>query len=365
MEEQKSGDIKNPEIEKIKTPEMENKNCKYCGTAEGKKKLAVGLLALALIVSVLFFFQKNNTETKGGKVLSSEASRDKIEAFINENLMPQGSKATVKEFTEEGDLYKMVIDTGNGQDINSYLTKDGKKFFPQVIDIEEMENKKREEEEKAKVEKEKEMAEMEKRDRSKVELFVMSYCPYGTQIEKGMLPVLETLGDKIDFELKFCAYAMHGKKELDEQLRQYCIQKEEPDKLESYLRCFLEASKSEECIASVDINSSKLASCVAATDKEYKVTENYNNKDTWLNGRFPVFNVYKEDNESYGIAGSPGLVINGKKVQSGRDSKSLLDMVCAGFSNRPEECDADLSSTPPSPGFGFSGEGNNSSGSCG
>ena len=101
-----------------------------------------------------------------------------------------------------------------------YLTKDGKFFFPQVIDIEEMENKKREAEEQANAEKEKAVTEMEKNDKPKVEIYVMSHCPYGTQIEKGMLPVLETLGDKIDFELKFCTYAMHGEKELQEQLRQ-------------------------------------------------------------------------------------------------------------------------------------------------
>jgi hypothetical protein len=35
----------------------------------------------------------------------------------------------------------------------------------------------------------------------------------------------ETLQDKIDFEIKFNTYAMHGEKELAEQLNQYCIKK--------------------------------------------------------------------------------------------------------------------------------------------
>ena len=69
-----------------------------------------------------------------------------------------------------------------------------------------------------------------KADKPKVELFVMSHCPYGTQAEKGMIPVVELLKDKISFEVKFVDYAMHGKKELDEQLRQYCIQKEQKAK---------------------------------------------------------------------------------------------------------------------------------------
>jgi len=49
----------------------------------------------------------------------------------------------------------------------------------------------------------------------------MSYCPYGTQIEKGILPVINALGNKIKFSLKFVDYAMHGKKEIDENSRQY------------------------------------------------------------------------------------------------------------------------------------------------
>jgi len=59
------------------------------------------------------------------------------------------------------------------------------------------------------------------------------------------------------------------------------------------------------------------------------------------------------------------LVINGKKSQSDRDSKSLLEAICSGFSEQPEECKAELSSTPPSPGFGFGEAGSGSDGSCG
>ena len=375
MEEQKDKIAKNFGSKKDKIPEATKshparKTVKQLNeTVKNKKMLIIGLLALALAASALFVFQKNKVSSENGEVLSVEENKNKIEAFINENLMPEGNSVTIKEFTEDEnyqDLYKVVVDIGNGQKpINSYLTKDEKFFFPQVIDIEKIENKKREEEKAAKDEAERVALEVEKNDKPSVEIFVMSHCPYGTQIEKGILPVIETLGDKIDFELKFCTYAMHGEKELQEQLRHYCIQKEEPDKLVSFLQCFLEADESDKCVAEVGINSSKLASCVAATDKEYKVIESFNDESTWLNGRFPIFDVNKEDNEKYGIAGSPGLVVNGKEVQSGRDSKSLLEIICSGFNEQPEECTTELSSTLPSPGFGFSGEGSSSDGSCG
>lgn len=193
---------------------------------------------------------------------------------------------------------------------------------------------------------------MEKKDKPTVELFVMSHCPYGTQIEKGMLPVAELLGDKIDFDIKFCDYAMHGEKELNEQLIQYCIQNRQNDKYLDYLKCFLEAGNSETCLTQVGIDQDVLDKCVAATDKEYKVTEGFNDKTTYK-GSFPTFSVFQSDVDKYGVQGSPTLVINGVTASTGRDSVSLLNAVCTGFKDKPAECDETLSSANPTPGFGF------------
>lgn len=334
------------------------------------KKFPLGfLLGFFIIVAAAAFLAanpvpQNNPNTEETKSIGSEEAKIKIEKFINENLMSQGSQAAIKEITPEGDLYKVLVDIGNGQIITSYLTKDGQKFFPQVMDIQEVEKQKQEAKEKAAKEQEAQKSEMVKNDKPAVELFVMSHCPYGTQIEKGILPVLDALGDKIDFELKFCDYAMHGEKELDEELQQYCIQKEEPDKLISYLQCFLEDGKSEECVKKADVNASKLKTCISSTDKKYKVTEKYNDKSTWINGNYPTFDIYKEDNTKYDIQGSPNLVINGKKVSSARDSASLLNMICSSFTNLPEECGKQLSPTVPSAGFGFGESGSNTNASC-
>lgn len=286
------------------------------------------------------------------EILSPEDARAKVEEFINKNLMRPGSKAIIKEIIDDGDLYKIVVDIGGGQEIDSYLTKDGAKFFPQVMDIKEVEETNQQPQSNATSAQNQPVQNIEKKDKPKVELFVMSYCPYGTQVEKGIIPVIETLGDKIDFELKFCDYAMHYQKELNEQLQQYCIQKEEPNKLISYLKCFLEDENSSRCLKEAGINDSKLQSCVAATDNQYKVTEKFNDRNSWR-GSYPPFDVHKTDNDRYNIDSSPSLVINGMKVSSGRNPASLLSVICSGFNNQPEECNQSLSSATPSPGFGF------------
>lgn len=347
------------------------------------KKIIILSLFFSFILTGCSLIKSKNVQ----EILGFDEAKAKAEEFINNNLMQPGSKATVKEITEEDGLYKLVINIGTGQDINSYLTKDGKTFFPQSMNIKEIEdsaNNTNQNEANNSV-----TVSMLKLDKPKIEMFVMSYCPYGTQIEKGILPVLKTLGDKIDFELKFCDYAMHDKKELDEQLLQYCIQKEEPEKLVSYLTCFLADGDSKSCLEKASINNSKLNSCVSSTDKQYKITENYGNKSTWK-GSFPTFNIYKADNEKYGISGSPGLVINGIKmgetvcssnsdchigevcVNSGsgqicsmqRNPESIKQAICDGFNNVPEACSTKLSSDSPSPGFGFGTSNNSTNASC-
>lgn len=303
------------------------------------------IIAVMLVVS-LAGCAKKEVHT----VLNIEDAKAKVLDYVNTNVMQQGQTASIKDMVEENGLYKMTLVMGPNQEIVAHMTMDGKNLFPQAINLDQHKDTTAA----AANKKQATVADIPKTDKPSIELFVMSQCPYGTQMEKGLLPVLETLGDKVDFQLKFCDYSMHGPVELDEQLNQYCIQKNEPEKITDYLRCYLsEADNGPACLKSEKIDTRKMNTCVAATDKEFKVKELAADKSTWKSGKFPQFNVYKEDNAKYGITGSPGLVINGKKISSGRDSAGLLKTICAGFKNEPKECSTTLSAASPSPGFGY------------
>jgi hypothetical protein len=307
------------------------------------------ILAFGFFVALLL------TGCSMGGDLSEEEAKQVAEDFINSTLMPPGGTATVKEVSEENDMYKIVV-SANGQEITSYLSEDGKMFFPNAMNIEEASKAKEEQAVTESAAKAAELADMEKKEVPVVELFIMSHCPFGTQMEKGIIPVVETLGDKIDFQLKFVNYAMHAKKELDEQMVQYCVKQEEPTKLIQYLRCFLEdETGTQSCLASTGVNVAKNNACIAATDKEFGVTTGFEDKTTWVNSRFPKFMTDNDDNLKYGVQGSPTLVINGKKVGASRDAKSLMDLICGGFETAPEECSTPMSSDQPAPGFGWSG----------
>jgi glutaredoxin len=267
--------------------------------------------------------------------------------------MQSGSKATIKSVTEEYGLYKLNIDIVSSV-VTSYLSKDGKLFFPQALDIDQISNGTSTTPSSASANNAAATPSTTvtaKNSKPTIELFVMSYCPYGTQIEKGILPALAALGSKVDFQLKFVDYSMHGSKELAENLNQYCIRKNEPQKLQAYLSCFLQAGDSASCVASTGLDKTQLDSCVAAADAQYKVTANANNNVNYQ-GSYPSFPIDQADNVKYNVAGSPTLIINGQQIDSNRDSASLLKTICSAFTTQPQACQTVLASAAPTPGFG-------------
>jgi len=185
-----------------------------------------------------------------------------------------------------------------------------------------------------------------------VEVFVMSHCPYGTQVEKGIIPVQELLGDKANIHIRFVHYIMHGQQEANEQTRQYCIDKEQEDKFWSYLACFLDKSDSAGCLDKEGIDKNKLRSCMDTADKEFNISG-----DLAAGQQYPRFRIHEDLSKQYGVQGSPTLVIDGKMTQANRDPESLKNAICDAFTIKPDECEQALSTTPPSPGFGFTGTG--------
>lgn len=309
---------------------------------KSKKKLILGLaigIGAVIIIALIAALALGKLSLGG---LSKAKAAAAAEDFINNELLSGQGGATVKLVGAEGSLYKLEI-TYNSQKIDSYMTKDGKLFFPSVYKMTASAA--------ASNPSETASAKVTKSDKPVVELFVMSYCPYGTQIEKGIIPAVQALGDKIDFKLKFVSYTMHGDKENQENLREYCIDKEQNGKLFAYLTCFLKAGDAASCLKSSGVNEAKVTACMTASAKTYSVTGT-------------DFSVYEADNEKYGVQGSPTLVINGATVSSARDSASLLSTICSAFNSAPSECGKQLSSTAPSSGFGEGTDSSASTASC-
>lgn len=318
--------------------------------AESKKNLmmALGAVAIILIVLAAGNFSGGMFGKGGSAKITADEAKAKAEDYINKNLV-QGTVASITSVEDYSDsLYKLKVRVGD-TDIDSYITKDGKQFFPQAMEIDAaVASNSGDSAAQTPVV----PADLVKSDKPEVELFVMSHCPYGTQAEKGLVPVMETLKNKANIKIKFVNYEMHGAVEKDDNLVQYCIDKEDNGKYTAFLKCFLKDGNSATCMTSTGVNVKKVQSCIADTDKQYKVTESFNDKTKWANGSFPPFAIHEAENVKYGVQGSPTLVINGKQVESDRSPAGMLATICAAFNTKPAECDAKLDTATPGPGFG-------------
>jgi protein-disulfide isomerase len=329
---------------------------------ENKKNvmMALGAVAIVLIVLAAGNFSGGLFGSKSGsKALTADEAKAKAEDYINKNLV-EGTTASITAVEDYSDsLYKLKVKVGD-TDIDSYITKDGKYFFPQAMEVDGTAVAAADGAAQTPVV----PADLVKSDKPEVEVFVMSHCPYGTQVEKGLVPVMETLKDKANIKIKFVNYIMHQAVEKDDNLVQYCIDKEDNTKYVPFLKCFLKDGNSAACMTSTGVNVKKVQSCISATDKQFKVTEAFNDKTKWSNGSFPPFAVHEAENVKYGVQGSPTIVINGKQVESERSPAGLLATICAAFNNAPAECSATLDTATPGPGFGDSTAANTGAGNA-
>lgn len=343
-EEAKVDEIKIDENEIIQQKESTETVTKKDSGSAGMNwwMVATVIIGIVLVVSLYFNFARPmQTGMPTGAAAFTDVSKKTLDT-INTKLLQPGMTATLVNSSQESGLYKMTLKI-NGNDVESYVSPDGKYLFTSAIDLTNIPEKK--------------AAAPEvpvKADKPAVDLFVMAYCPFGTQAEKGIIPAIEALGTNIDFSVRFVSYSMHGEKEVKENLLQYCIQKEQKPKYFAYLKCFLNSSDSASCLVSSGVDKSALDTCVAAEDKAFNVTANFNDKASWLSGQFPKFMTDADLNDKYGVQGSPTLIINGKESSAGRSPKSYFDAICASFNTAPAVCKtANLSDTAYGSGFGY------------
>ncbi len=320
-------------------PRLGEAGSKASGLAGGWKKYIIisgVLLAIILVGYGLFLWEGAN------KTISPAQAQIIVEKFVNDNLLPSTTKATIKGVTEEYGLYNITL-VVNGKDYHSYLTKDGKKFFQSVLDIAEVEKQAQTQTNTAN---QPVATVAQKTAKPAVELYVFTYCPYGTQSEKGIIPAVKLLGNKIDFKIRQIG-AMHGEHEKIEAQRQLCIDKQYPTKYIDYALAF--ALNSE--IGACGSDAQCLEPLINAIYTKFGITKSKIDACMKTDGA-TLYSAEVANSQSKGIGSSPTLVINGSTIQANRDSASILKLICTGFTTVPAECNTVLSSTAPSAGFG-------------
>lgn len=307
------------------------------------KNITKYLLPVAIIIAALIIAQalSHFIPQRVPGALSLREAGIKAINFLNQNLLKGQGYALLTD-VNEARLYNIHFKVeGDEQDkeYDLYLSKDGELVYLQGQSIPEG------------------ISSSEiwqslgpsKTDAPLAQLFVMSFCPYGNQAEELMMPVAELLGDKADIELHYVIYSnyggggldycldkeakycsMHGIQELNQGVRELCVQKYQKDKLWD----FVKAVNSSCDYKNVDSCWENIARNAGVDVAKIKACQ----KDEALG----ILAGEAELNTKYGITGSPQLIINETEYQGSRSSEGYKQGICSAFNSVPDECSQTL-----------------------
>ncbi len=308
--------------------------------------------------------------------ISPQDAGQKAVDFINNNLVQPGTIVALDSVTEMSGIYN-VITLYMENEIPVYITKDGRYLVVPGMDVIDMDNfVKPETQEPEEPEPQPSETGIPKSDRPVFNAFVMSFCSYGQKGEEILAPVANLLGDKADIKLRFVVYedycgygvnpstcsqedfdiycideghkycGMHGYQEVNEDIRQACIQKYATNKLWDYVLAI-----NSQC------SSSNVDTCWEGIAKDLGInTEKI--KTCQQQEGYSLLDIEKQAMVEFNARGSESFILNGQKLNSGNyrwSPENLKDLVCSAFNTQPSECSTTLSA----------GSGNPSGGGCG
>ena len=258
------------------------------------------------------------------------------------------SKAEFVSASEDSGLIKVKIKIGT-QNFDSYVTKDGKLLFPQVIDMSVKTATSANQNANANADSQtaaQAAASVKKTDSPMLEAYVVARCPFGLQMQRAMAEAVKEQPVLAQYiKVRYIGAvsgsgltSMHGAEEATENLRQICIRDEQPAKYWNYVACQMKNGDTAGCETSTGVDSAKLSACVSDTSRGVADAQ----KDFALDTK-------------YSVSGSPTMVLNGATTSEssfgGRSADAIKAMVCAAFNSQPSFCSAKLNTTEAAASF--------------
>ncbi len=172
-----------------------------------------------------------------------------------------------------------------------------------------------------------------KKDAVKVTFHIMSKCPYGVQVVDKIIPVLEKLGNDVDFNLEFIGRSnngkfssLHGEKEVVGDKVELCAKKHAPGKYLKMIGCMNKSYRNipegwEKCATEAGVDAKEIKACVDGKEGNDLLAASFANSSKAK------------------ASGSPTIYIGGKKYRGGRRENDFLRAICnAHTGNKPAVC---------------------------
>ncbi|MBN2368170.1 hypothetical protein JXC34_04050 [Candidatus Woesearchaeota archaeon] len=172
-------------------------------------------------------------------------------------------------------------------------------------------------------------------EKAKLEFYVMSQCPFGTQVEDAIAPVLAKMGDGIEFSLDFIVSeqadgsfrSLHGDPETNGDIVQLCAIKynAEDYKYMDMIVCMNQNAGAipvnwEQCAIDNGLQTEKIKACYEGEEGKNLLRESI-----------------ARSNQA-NAQGSPTMYLNGQLYSGGRDETSFMTAICDQLEGHPE-CD--------------------------
>lgn len=319
---------------------MEKKETVFFG--KGMIAAIIGIIAILVILIVV----SNPGGSGMGTVVPAQKCADSTIRYVNTNLVQPGTEATFVSVSESKGLYEITAKY-QSKEIPLYATRDCTLLFTSAMNMNAAQATPAPT--KAPV----------KSARPAVDLYVMAFCPYGTQAETVMRPVYDLMGSKADIRIRYITTvqgstidtvsSLHGNTEAKEDLYQLCVLKNEPARFWEYLRLFndqcypkwQDTAGMETCrknvTATLGINTATIDSCTGSADG------------------IALLKADEADSNTNGAGASPTLIINGVEYRGARTPEAYKQAICNSFETAPAECNTVLSSASASAAAGDCG----------
>jgi len=264
------------------------------------------------------------------------ALKSKVQDYINSNLLTDPNvSAKITDVNDAGNgLYSLGFEIYEGTSVVSsgvIYSNDEKLLIGNAFDLN-MPLPKPETPEPV-------ATQVVKSDKPVVDLYVMSFCPYGNKAEDTLLPAYNLLKEEVDFNVHFIVStsgdtvsSLHGNPEVVQDEREACV-------LKNY-----DFSTWLNFAVYVNDTCGSNGSCWEDAAAEYKI-DTKTITDCVANEGVALMKENEAASNAAGAQGSPTMIINGVEttaVYNYSNSEAYKAAICNAFNVAPTDCNVAL-----------------------
>jgi len=169
--------------------------------------------------------------------------------------------------------------------------------------------------------------------KASLEMYVMSECPYGVQVENAIAPVKEKLGNALDVQINYIGQkngdqfqSLHGPTEVSGDIVQLCAAQQGTEKLIDFITCQNANPKQvaenwKDCGTQSGYDVGALETCMNGDQGKKLLSDSY------------------DLSQSKNARSSPTIMLDGQPYRGGRKTNDFLRAICATYGDQsPPPC---------------------------